>query len=101
MPKIPNTVMYNGKRMVCKCFDNERESFDRYTVVFKAFKDRKRNCLWHPYIGASEFPFHPQGFGTYDTSKESIEGNHLGKRIPFDSLPKDVQRFVHQIFEGK
>ncbi len=44
----------NTKQMVC--FDNGGETWDRYTILDKATG---------AMIGASEQPFHPQGFGQY------------------------------------
>lgn len=100
MPKIPNTILVDGKRIVCKIWDNEK-SFDRYTIVLKAIRDNQRGRLYWPVIGANEFPFHPQGFGSVNTYEYNIGGNHLGKRIDFDSCPIDVKKLVLNVIRNK
>jgi len=95
--RIPNTIkLADGRRVVCKIFDNGGATFDRYTVVFKA--KRYRGALYWEYIAASEHPFHPQGFGQYGTLAAFVEGPHLGKRISFEQCPPDVQKFILQQF---
>lgn len=80
-----------------RCYDNGGRSFDRYTVIPPrwAGKDwQERPRLWVA-IGASERPFHPQGFGQMCSAQA---GRHLGKRVAFKELPGDVQRFARQVF---
>lgn len=92
--RIKNTIMHNGKREVCRIFDNGGATCDRYTIAFKAYRiDRE---LWYPYLASSEKPFHPQGFGQWSEAREFLTGRHLGKRVAFDTLPVDVQRFINQ-----
>ena len=46
---------------------------------------------------ASAEPFHPQGFGQHGSSDHQIDYpsyGHLGKKVTFESLPVNVQRFV-------
>jgi hypothetical protein len=79
-----------------RCYDNGGESFDRYTVVFTGrYRHKTRgSCL---YVGASNHPFHPQGFGQHGESPTAIDYprySHLGRKVRFDALPADVQRFV-------
>jgi hypothetical protein len=87
------------------CFDNEGETFDRYAVLYL-------DLIVHPdfpyhklYVGMSERPFHPQGFGQHGEmklSKKEIDGlkkgkntlPHWGKLIDFESLPTDCQKLV-------
>lgn len=91
MSRVPNTILANGKRKVCRIFDNG-ETADRYTIAFKGYRvDRE---LWYPYLSASKVPFHPGGFGQHGESREFLTGKHLGKRIHFEDLPGDVKRFV-------
>lgn len=86
----------NGVRISVR--DNGGKSFDRYTIVFPGIDSRRsRGNLLHFALGASEFPFHPQGFGQ---CVEACCGNHLGKTIKFSELPEDVKRFANQIIEG-
>lgn len=79
-----------------RVYDNGGKTFDRYTIIPPRYaKDsRERNGMWFA-IGASENPFHPQGFGMHVAAEP---GTHLGKRIHWDSLPVDVQKFARQTF---
>jgi hypothetical protein len=100
-------------------FDNNGETFDRFTIL-----DKKTGDI----IGSSSNPFSPQGFGqhcgnvadnywnvAYGYSwrkrinvKKSIKFAvehflayyaNIGKIIPFNTLPIDVQKFAKQSFE--
>ena len=84
--------------MKYRAFDNGGKTADRYTVLptrehWRHYRDRHGRWLC---LAASAQPFHPQGFGQ---SSECIPGPHLGKCIPFDSLPADVQRAARNMFE--
>lgn len=79
-----------------KCWDNEGETFDRYTA-----------CFWdNSYIGMSEHPFHPQGFGQHGEGKsiynpelqndERGTFSHLGRLTGLDYLPTDCIKLVMQ-----
>ena len=87
--------MPNGIPRKIHIYDNGGRSFDRYTVVFTGnYKDRNGYC---DYLGMSENPYHPQGFGQHGGSDTIIDYpsyKHLGKKITFDKLPKDCQRAV-------
>lgn len=96
--KVRNTVTVNGKRYVCKIWDNEGETFDRYTVAFRGYRDRGR--MVYPYIGASTRPFSPHGYGEHGWNDDPLGGANLGKRVAFDTLPEDVQKFIIQELEG-
>ncbi len=79
-----------------RVFDNEGESFDRYTIV--NINDHERmtpDGAIYGALGASENPFSPMGFGQHTSA---MVGEHLGKEISFDELPEDVQKFVVQSF---
>ena len=89
--RIPNTVMKNGKRYVCRIFDNGGKTIDRYTIALKGYRIPGYGMVY-PYLAASEYPF--QSFGLHGESREFLKGKHLGKRILFESLPADVQRFI-------
>lgn len=77
-----------------RVYDNCGKTFDRYTIVFtKKINDE------FVYLGMSENPFHPQGFGQHGSSKTIIDRptwKHLGKRIKFEQLPEDCQKLVKQ-----
>lgn len=80
-----------------RCYDNGGETADRYTVVFHGNQVRKRFGAF-AYLGMSAEPFHPQGIGQYGESRDNFVDyprySHLGKRIPFASLPPDCQTAV-------
>ena len=99
------------------CFDNNRETFDRFTILNKDTGEM---------LGSSENPFHPLGFGQYvgnvahnywvaaygygwkEGCNKSLlnkkikfavdlflnDCGHIGKIVDFYTLPIDVQKFV-------
>ena len=86
---------------VLRCYDNGGRSFDRYTILPPRWAvehvARYRvgvGALWVA-IGPSAHPFHPQGFGQH---WEAVAGPHLGRRVSWDTLPADVQKFARQSF---
>ncbi len=87
--------MPNGVPRKIRIYDNGGKTIDRYTVVFTGnYKGRDGQC---DYLGMSEDPFHPQGFGQHGESDTIIDRptyGHLGKKITFDKLPKDCQEWV-------
>lgn len=105
-------LMPNGIPKYVRCYDNGGESADRYTVVYSGkyrtvgLKRGERINSWFQYVGMSENPFHPQGFGQHGEHPTLIDvdkwgfppamgrKNHLGKRIPFSQLPPDCQKLV-------
>lgn len=99
------SLLPNGKPKYIRCYDNGGESADRYTVVFTG-RYRKTNRDEFVYVGMSERPFHPQGYGSHGSSQTQIDvskwgfapamgrKNHLGKRIPFDAMPEDCRKLV-------
>ena len=78
-----------------RCYDNNGETADRYTVVFTGnYKGRDYQC---DYIGMGGNPFHPQGVCMHGTEPDAIDRpkySHLGKKIKFLDLPKDCQQVV-------
>ena len=87
---IPNNI----PRYI-RCYDNGDRSCDRYTVVYTG--RYRGDSDWFQYVGMSERPFHPQGFGQHGESEEQIDRpayGHLGKKISFKDLPKDCKRLV-------
>jgi hypothetical protein len=79
----------DGKRV--RCYDNGGETWDRYTVVYMDYPAGRPGVF--ESVGMSGAPFHPQGFGQHGGAKP---GKHLGRRVPFESLPADCQKLVHQ-----
>ncbi len=105
-----NNLLPNGQPKYVRCYDvagsheaGQQPAFDRFTVVFTG---KYRKGANFQYVGMSEFPFHPQGFGQHGESSSQIDVNksgfapavgrrcHLGKRIPFSDLPPDCQKLV-------
>ena len=81
-----------------RIYDNGGRTPDRYTILppRDAGADYRENGpgTWSA-ISASAHPFHPQGFGQHC---RVAPGSHLGRRIHWDALPEDVQRFAAQAF---
>jgi hypothetical protein len=92
-PPIKNTIIVNGKRKVCRIWDNQGETLDRYTIAFKSYRVDHYGMVY-PYLASSEYPFH--SFGQHGESREFLTGRHLGKRVSFDSLSEDVQKLILQ-----
>lgn len=87
-------LMPKGEPRYVRCYDNGGETFDRYTVVFTGNYKGRTECV---YVGMSENPFSPQGFGQHGSSEHVIDWpsySHLGKAIKFADLPKDCQELV-------
>lgn len=67
-----------------RCYDDPSCPSDRYTVVFmdqlERTKDAKHSALYACY-----------GFSGHSSA---AIGKHLGKRVPFKSLPSHIQRIV-------
>lgn len=94
--KIKNTILHNGKRKVCRIFDTGPDGpCDRYIIAFKGFRVPGYG-MNYPYLAANGYPFHPGGFGQHCESKNFLTGKHLGKRVAFETLPADVQKFIFQ-----
>jgi len=75
-------------------YDAGSESFDRYTIVFLDF-ERERNGMYQ-MVGSSEEPTQPHGFWQHTSGQV---GSHLGKRIRFSQLPRQVQILVKSELE--
>lgn len=94
MARKHNAFDQNGNPRYVRCYDNGGKSVDRYTVVFT--RSYGNGCS---YLGMSEQPFSPQGFGQHGWSDQSIDRpryGHLGRKIAFTDLPEDCQRCVLQ-----
>ncbi len=92
---MKNTIMVNGKRKTCRIYDAGHATLDRYTIAFRGRMVTGYGMIY-PYIASSDSPFHPQGFGQHGESREFITGSRIGKRVSFDELPADVQKFILQ-----
>ncbi len=75
-------------------YDSGSEQFDRYTIVIKY--PETGEDYW---FGASEDPFHPQGFGqgVGDSRTNGEPGPHLGEIVEVSTLPEKVQQYITQL----
>lgn len=103
-----NRLMPDNVPKYIRCYDNQGESADRYTVVFTGRYEGEKM-----YLAMSAAPFHPQGIGMHgfsdgwshiDTNKWGWapaigKSNHLGKRINFSDLPEDCRKLVIQEYK--
>ena len=81
------TETVHGSRI--RCYDNGGKTYDRFTVVFMDSPEREPGIF--TAVGMSEEPFHPLGFGQHTAA---MPGKHLGRRVPFVSLPEPCQKLV-------
>jgi hypothetical protein len=92
--RIKNTIMYKGKRLVCRIYDLGPEgAFDRYTVAFNGYRHQRHGMIY-PYLASSSDPFY--GVGFIGESREFLTGKGLGKRVRFEDVPAQVQQFILQ-----
>jgi hypothetical protein len=93
--RIPR-LLPSGKPRYIRCYDNQGETADRFTVVFSGrYRHKTGGEFW--YVGMSGAPFHPQGIGQHGSHHKQIDWptyGHLGKKISFDQLPEDCQKLV-------
>jgi hypothetical protein len=68
-------------------YDNEGKTFDRYSIVFK----KEDGYKFSDILGLSHNPDSPQGFSQFGYG---FKGNHLGKKIPLDTLPKNIKEHI-------
>lgn len=100
-----HALLPQGKPRWIRCYDNGGESCDSYTVCFTGRAGS--NDGEYSYRAMSANPYSPQGVGIWGASKNShcdvdkwgfapAMGRkcHLGKRIPFDTLPDDCRNLV-------
>jgi hypothetical protein len=92
MKKIANTIMVNGKRMVCRIY-YQKEAHDCYTVAFKA--KRSRGSIYYPYMALTESGF----VCTYGENPSFINGKHIGKRVAFNDVPVRMQNAIIDYFK--
>ena len=69
-------------------YDNGRQTLDRYTIVTNSIISKNRNKYQYDAISASE-----SGAGVFMWI-ECERGKHLGQKIEFESLSKDLQKKV-------
>lgn len=95
---MKNTIKIGGVKRTCRIYKADGGG-DAFTVCFRAF--RYDGVLVYPYLGFNEVPFHPCfGIAQHGESRTPIDGPHLGKRIPFESLNADCQALILQDLKG-
>jgi hypothetical protein len=79
-------------------YDESQETLDKYTVCYRGYRFLGERV--YPYAGLSDNPLYPCGFFQHGSQSFSpIDGwgirkadyAHLGKRIKWNGLPKEVQ----------
>lgn len=88
--------MKNGNPRFLHVYDNGGKTVDRFSIVFTG-KYRHLTNGQTVFVGASEHPFHPQGFGSHECLNfvpDYPTYGHLGKKIQFKDLPPDVKKMV-------
>lgn len=73
---------------VLAVYDNGGKSLDRYTIVVNSIVSKNRNKYQYDAISASE-----SDAGVF-MWVQCERGRHLGKKIEFESLSKDLQKKV-------
>ena len=106
--------MPNGIPKWIRVYDNNGESYDRYTCVFTGLYNNigksarglhMRNE--HHYVSMSGAPYHPQGIcyhcaqlgkaidvDKYGWPPAMGRKGHLGTRVEFKSLPLDCEKVI-------
>lgn len=92
-------LMPNGQPKWIRCYDYGGESLDRYTVVYTKISILPKgqgSCFL--YVGMSENPYAPNGFGQHGESMykpiDRPTYSQLGKKIKFDDLPDNCKKLV-------
>ena len=75
---------------VIAVYDNGGKSLDRYTIVIDSIVSKNRNKYQYDAISASESE---SGAGVF-MWVQCERGKHLGKKIEFASLNKELQKKV-------
>jgi hypothetical protein len=92
--------MPKGKPRYIRCYDNEGNTVDRYTVVFTGRYTHKTNKQ-HWYLGMSYNPFSPMGVCVHGENNNQIDVpsyKHLGKKIQFSDMSKDAQECTIKLY---
>jgi hypothetical protein len=74
-------------------YDNGAREYHRFTVVFMDRRYSPRNTVEKVALRFNAEPFHPKAI----VQRTGVmPGRHLGKRIHFDKLSADCQKFIKQ-----
>jgi hypothetical protein len=82
------------KKLKIRAIYYSQKYADCYTVYFNDFYFSRGQKLFN-CLCMSENPFHPQGIGQHSSG---MLGNHNGKKIAFEALPRDCQKIVSMEF---
>lgn len=76
---------------------DNKKYFDRYSVYYEPYEHRHNNQMVFPYVGMSEYPYSPQGFGQHGELdfRYSVRGTNE-KILNFEDLPIDCKKLVRQ-----
>ena len=89
---VEKYIIDEGK-MNFDVYDNGGKTADRWTVVSSDDLKNKQPNGMVDMLGLSSNPNSPQGVSMFSQGQV---GNHLGKKIKFSSLPKEVQKHITQ-----
>jgi len=78
-------------------YDNGGKTADRWTVFSASDLKNKQPNGMVDMLGLSENPNSPQGVSMFSQGQV---GNHLGKKVKFSSLPKEVQKHISQRYSS-
>lgn len=87
-------LMPDNRPRWIRCYDNEGQSLDQFTVVFTGNYAGRDGCQ---YLMMSPEPTRPWGVGLHGWDRQPIDRpsyGHLGKRIQFADLPALCQKAV-------
>lgn len=75
---------------ILNCYDNQGETFDRYTIVFNEIATNDNLLMM---LGLSCNPNSAQGFSQWT---HGHDGPHLGIKIKFNKLPDHIKKHIKQ-----
>lgn len=77
-----------------RVYDNKGETIDRFTVVFTKKRNEHGEFV---YVGMSENPYSPNGFGQHGFTNNQIDApsySHLGKKVKWNDLTEQCKKVV-------
>lgn len=77
-------------KSVKSCWHNEGRTMDEYTIVLNTHEN-SGNKKFFDCLGLSKIPDSPNGYSQFSLCSV---GNHLGKRIKFETLPINIIRHI-------
>lgn len=86
------TKTFEGFLKNLSIYDNGGETYDRITIVFNDTKRKTANGYFYTCLDCSL-----HGVGFFEHS-EAQKGRHLGKKISFDDLSKELQQTLKNYY---